>query len=243
MARIKEIIKQMVLFLLPKSIKKLIENEIRYTDFFKFQNLSFSQEGEDLILNRFFEDRQNGFFVDVGAHHPIRFSNTYKFYLKGWRGINIDAMPDCMQKFHIIRPEDINVETPISNKTETLTYYMFNEPALNTFSEIEANKKDGLNSFKIIEKRQLHTQRLETVLDLYLPEGTHIDFLTIDVEGLDFMVLNSNNWNKYKPDLILVEDLQKDLENIFTTDLYRFMNEKGYILVARTYNTLFFKLI
>ena len=47
-------------------------------------NLCYSQNGEDLILNRLFENKEKGFFIDVGAHHPIRFSNTYLFYKKGW---------------------------------------------------------------------------------------------------------------------------------------------------------------
>ena len=84
-----------------------------------------------MILNRFFERKRNGFYVDVGAHHPKRFSNTYTFYKKGWRGVNIDAMPGSMEKFKKIRPRDINLEFAISNKNGTLVYHMFNEPALN----------------------------------------------------------------------------------------------------------------
>jgi FkbM family methyltransferase len=206
-------------------------------------NDSYSQEGEDLILERFLHDKPNGIFVDIGAHHPIRFSNTYKFYRKGWRGINIDAMPGSMKSFFEVRPEDINLEVAVANDETTLVYYIFNEPALNTFSEIEAKKKDGLNNYKIIDKIELKTQRLETILDKYLPQNKKIDFLTVDVEGLDFEVLRSNNWGKYKPGFILVEDLQNDLEKINSNDLYKFMKSNGYKLVAKTFNTLFFKLL
>ena len=58
---------------------------------------SFSQEGEDLVLARIFEGKKNGFYVDIGAHHPTRFSNTHYFYRRGWSGINIDAMPGSMK--------------------------------------------------------------------------------------------------------------------------------------------------
>lgn len=54
---------------------------------------SWSQEGEDQVLRRIFEKQAFGFYVDVGAHHPKRFLNTYVFYKSGWRGINIHAMP------------------------------------------------------------------------------------------------------------------------------------------------------
>ncbi|MCP2732462.1 FkbM family methyltransferase, partial [Symplocastrum sp. BBK-W-15] len=98
-----------------------------------YHNLSYSQEGEDMIISRFFEGKKQGFYVDVGAHHPQRFSNTYRFYLQGWRGINIDAMPGSMEIFNKIRANDINLEISISDCNQILTYYEFNEPALNGF--------------------------------------------------------------------------------------------------------------
>ena len=58
----------------------------------KYLNCSYSQEGEDMVLARYLEGQKNGFYVDVGAHHPFRFSNTYHFYLKGWHGVNIDPL-------------------------------------------------------------------------------------------------------------------------------------------------------
>ena len=228
---------------LPSPFKKGIRRLLDFYNWDSYFHKSWSQEGEDLVLQRFFEDRKGkGFFVDVGAHHPIRFSNTYKFYLKGWRGINIDAMPGSMNPFKKIRPLDINLEIAVSDKEEILTYFIFNEPALNTFSETEASLKDGLNDYKIIEKKQMQTQRLETILDKYLPKEKEIDFLSIDVEGLDYMVLISNNWIKYKPELILIEDLQSDIEQVISSQIYYLMKSKGYKLVARTVNTLFFRL-
>lgn len=108
---------------------------------FAYHTLSFSQEGEDLVLKRVFEGQEQGFFVDVGAHHPQRFSNTYLFYLKGWRGINIDAMPDSMEPFEDLRPEDINIESAISDVPEVLTYYLFNEPAIEYLSQLNLSDK------------------------------------------------------------------------------------------------------
>lgn len=239
--KIRQRIHTAVLKYFPARLKNIITAEFKRRSFYNFQNLSYSQEGEDLVLGRFFENKVNGFYVDIGAHHPVRFSNTFKFYLNGWRGINIDPMPGCMIEFEKLRPNDINLEIPISDKRETLTYFIFNEPALNTFSENEAARKNGHNSYRIIEKKQLKMQRLDSILDKYLPNDTHIDFISIDVEGLDLKVLKSNNWKKYRPDLVLVEDLQSDIEKLFSTELYNFMKLNGYKLVARTFNTLFFR--
>lgn len=207
-----------------------------------FQSISYSQEGEDLILKRFTKGKINGFYVDIGAHHPFRFSNTYLFYKQGWRGINVDAMPGSMEVFKKYRPHDINLEIPLSSKNQTLTYYLFNEPALNTFSAEEATKKDGLRGeYRITEKKNLQTFPLSYVLDNYLPSGQTIDFLSIDVEGLDFDVLSSNNWSRYQPSMILIESLNNSLEDIKNNEIYTYLKQLDYSLVAKTFNTLFFK--
>ena len=205
-----------------------------------YLNESYSQEGEDGILSRVFGDRKNGFFVDVGAHHPIRFSNTYKFYKNGWRGINIDACPGSMAPFHEIRPLDINLEMPVSDVKEKLTFYIFNEPALNTFSLELANEYQKKDAYWIDRIVSIETNTLASILNDFLPANQEIDFLSIDAEGFDFQILTSNNWNKYKPKVVLIEcDLS--IADFLDSDLYRFMENQQYEFFARTINTTFFK--
>jgi len=240
-----KILKKLLNVLTPKKVKNYFRQQAinQYENSLAFSNLSYSQEGEDLILNRFLNNKENGFYVDVGAHHPRRFSNTYSFYKKGWRGVNIDALPGSMVAFNEERPNDINLEIGISKKETELLYYMFNEPALNTFSETEAIKKDGLQNYKIIEKRKVNTYQLKQVLDKHLVSNQKIDFMTIDVEGLDLEVVESNDWKKYRPSFLLVEDLNKNslVDLTSKSDLYKFLIINDYILVAKTFNTLFFK--
>lgn len=207
-----------------------------------FGTISYSQEGEDLLLQRIFERNESGFYVDIGAHHPERFSNTYLFYKKGWRGINIDAMPGSMDLFKDLRPDDINLEIPISDKAQLLKYYIFNEKALNSFSSENAEKYI-LNGYKVENEIQLETKRLDEVLGKYLSEGQEIDFFSIDVEGLDYQVLLSNDWKKYRPKFVLIEDLGgKTIDELLGEGIsYKFMKENGYKLYAKTLNTLFFK--
>ena len=95
---------------------------------------SYSQEGEDLVLAQIFEGKPPGFYVDVGAHHPIRYSNTYLFYRRGWRGINIEAMPGSMEEFRRVRPHDTNIEALVSLDRGSVPFFVFNESALNTTS-------------------------------------------------------------------------------------------------------------
>lgn len=96
-----------------------------------------------------------------GAHHPMRFSNTYLFYKKGWNGINIDAMPDSMKPFNKFRPRDINIEKPVSGKKQVLTYYAFNESALNGFSkELSEERASNENNYHIIFEKDIETLTL-----------------------------------------------------------------------------------
>ena len=129
-----------------KSLKILVVHYFFDNYFFK----SYSQEGEDMILNKIFEFKKNGFYIDIGAHHPKRFSNTYFFYKKGWMGINVDAKPGSMYLFNKIRPRDINLEIGLNNEKSVLKYYSFNEPALNTFDKELADERSR-DSYVILE--------------------------------------------------------------------------------------------
>lgn len=203
---------------------------------YSHSSFSYSQEGEDLILRRIFDGKQRGFYVDVGAHHPQRYSNTYYFYLRGWRGINIDAMPGSMSLFNALRPQDINVEAAIAKERKELVYYMFDEPALNTFDEELARDRDK-TAYSIIGRKVILTKTLADVLDEYLPPKQGIEFLSVDVEGFDMEVLESNNWDRYRPACILVECTSHDLEENEKNEVYSYLKKKDYLLLAKTANT------
>jgi FkbM family methyltransferase len=208
----------------------------------KYSNSYFSQEGEEIILIRHFNYKTSGFFVDVGAHHPIRLSNTYKLYTQGWRGINIDAMPGSMTVFNQLRPLDINIEAAISDQSEELTYYKFNEGALNTFDKAKATHIKENTDYKCIGEVKIVTKTLKSILDEKLPEGTKIDFISIDAEGLDLQVLMSNDWNKYIPEVIIAETDNVDLVSMLGNETTKYLANKGYAPFAKTYKSVFYKL-
>ena len=241
----KNMIKRLIYKITPKKVVAFYQRndkkQIPESD--KYASISYAQEGEDVLLERFIGDKKEGFYIDIGAHHPHRFSNTFHFYKKGWKGLNIDAMPGSMEAFKAKRPRDINLEMGVSSEEGELLYYIFNEPALNTFSEEEAKKKDGFRNFKVIETKKIKTLPLAKILNEHLPENTEIDFMSIDVEGLDFMVIQSNDCHQYRPKYILIEDLQRRpiAQVIQDSTLYEYLNELDYSLVAKTFNTLFFK--
>lgn len=221
-------------------VLKKILIEIKNIFFGRYFIKSYSQQGEDIILNKFFYQKLNGFYVDVGAHHPKRFSNTFYFYKKGWNGINIDAMPGSMRLFDLLRPRDINIEVPISNEQKELNYYMFNEPALNGFSKKISSKRNKIDSYYIISTKKLKTNTLNNVLNYNLKNNVNIDFLTIDVEGLDFEVLKSIDLKKHKPKVILIEILNNSLESLKNNQVTIYLKQYNYSIYTRTGNTFFY---
>lgn len=236
MTTIKSKIKKIFYWAIPKNIKAFLSQELFINhEYFKFMNHSFSQEGEDQILSQFFYGVNKGFYIDIGAHHPIKYSNTYKFYLNGWRGINIDAMPGSMSEFNKIRPEDINLEMGISNSVVYLEYFMFEHSGLNTFSKDMAFLQIQ-NGYKPTQSIEILTNNLEEVLRRYLPVGNIIDFLSLDVEGFELEVLKSNNWTDFRPKIILVESLRMSNKELFDN----FFSLNNYGLIAQTVNNLFY---
>jgi FkbM family methyltransferase len=202
---------------------------------------SYSQEGEDLVLARILGNLNisTGFFVDIGAHHPTRFSNTYFFYCKGWRGINVDAFPGTKSLFERMRPRDISIECGVGAQKGKLKYFSFNEPALNTFSEQEAAKKN-IAPYHIVETLEIPVVTLKQILDENLPKGTQIDFMTIDAEGFDHEVISSNDWNLYRPRVILIELLNTEMEKLGTHPTSQLLHSHNYRAFAKSYNTFFF---
>lgn len=210
--------------------------------FVKLYRKSYSQFGEDMVLSSFlFEDKiENGFYVDVGAYHPKKYSNTYFYYKKGWSGINIDAKPGSMELFNKQRRRDINLEVGVSKEEKKLYFYIFKESAYNTFSK-ELADSCMKNKIPFDKKVEINNLRLENILDKYLPKNKKIDFMSIDVEGLDLQVLESSNWSKYIPTYVLIEMHNFSIKSIMESDIYRFLINKGYKLVSVVYITLIFK--
>lgn len=213
-------------------------------DFIRHQK-SYSQDGEDVTLAAFFQDRKHykGYFVDIGAHHPVRFSNTWMFYKKGWKGINIDPTPGSMKSFNWLRRRDINLEIGIGSEAGNMTFFCFNEPALNTFDKEVARQRDTGKPYRIIKKEVVPILPLSQVLEKHLLPNQIIDFFTIDVEGLDLAVLQSNDWKQFSPSYILVEDTAFSVGEFNDSEIYQFLRSKGYKICAVLKRTIIYKRI
>lgn len=201
---------------------------------------SYAQEGEDLVLNRLFEGQRHGFYVDVGAHHPFRFSNTYLLSRRGWRGINVDPNPEAMRLFGRWRRRDVNLTVGIAEEVGSLRYFQFNEPALNTFDEKLARQREVRDGYRLIASTLIPVRPLWHVLEQHLPEGQAIDVLSVDAEGFDLNVIRSNDWDRFRPYCLLVETLQSSLISLETNATHQYVSALGYGLFSKAVNTFIY---
>jgi FkbM family methyltransferase len=232
----KEILRKILPVTVFNSIKKYYWD---YTNGTSYQ--SFSGEGEDMILRKIFYKKQKGFYVDIGAYHPKKSSNTYYFYKKGWSGINIDAMPGSMKIFNQLRPRDINIECPIGNDDELIRYYEFEDKALNGFESEKLKSKDQSKPQNLIKKiHELRSKSLNSILNSNLKKDQHIDFMTVDVEGNEMSILEGFDFVKYAPAIILVEIWNYEMSHDFINSVDSLLKNEGYFPMAKTLNTVFY---
>jgi FkbM family methyltransferase len=205
---------------------------------------SYSQCGEDLIADHIFQQLKiaRPTYIDIGAHHPKYLNNTYLFYKKGARGINIEPDPSLFREFEKQRPEDINLNIGIGDTEGDADFYIMNEPTLNTFVKEEADKAHEEHEFyKITEVRKLRLRPVMSIISEYC-NGKFPDFLSLDVEGLDEMIIRSIDFSKGGPVVICVETItfSAKRQGRKKTELIDFLVQQGYLVYADTYiNTIF----
>lgn len=158
---------------------------------------SFSQFGEDFFLRWEFPRKANGFYIEVGGFDPYYFSNTHYLHSLGWRGMTIEPNPPFHAKFVKARPQDINLNIAASDHVGELNFY-HNEMCSGVAGRDYPHEIERLEAIKV------PCAPLEKILDEHLPEGQEIDFMSIDCEGHDAKVVAGNDWNRYRPEILLL---------------------------------------
>jgi FkbM family methyltransferase len=210
----------------------------------RYIKASYSQCGEDLIVRYIFDalaiDRPS--YIDIGAHDPEYFSNTALFYKHGSKGINIEPDPKLFKKFLKKRKKDINLNIGISNSESEADFYLMSSPTLNTFSKAEADAYVS-HGYSILSIEKVKSYTLNQIISKYCG-GQFPDFLSLDVEGLDFSILNSINYEVSIPIVICVETISfsETGQGRKNQQIIDFLVAKGYMIYADTYiNTIFVK--
>jgi FkbM family methyltransferase len=198
---------------------------------------SYSQYGEDMIVSALFRSRTPGFYVDIGAYHPVLYSTTYALYRRGWRGLVIDPNRDMQRLFGLIRPRDTFVPVAIGEEGSG-TYHAYEDGAYNSLSEEQVAHIRETKGVVPQSSRSVQVRPLSAVLREY--NVTRIDYMNIDVEGMDLAVLESHAWD-IRPRVISVEDASFSAERAHDSAIYDYLIKKGYELRGLTGLTLIFK--
>ncbi len=201
-------------------------------------NVSYSQTGEDIIIQTILQTINKGLYVEVGSNEPIQHSNTFGLYLKGWRGITIDANKKMVELHKRVRPNDIAICAAVSDEETEVTFYEFEMDEISTINkDFYLKEKDKR---KISKQTKIKTRTLDNILNEYSIQDSSIDLLSIDVEGHDFKVLKSINLTKYRPKLIVVEMHDFNFDSISSSDVCQWMLNHNYSLVGyATWNGYF----
>ena len=193
---------------------------------------SYAMDGEDLAIDQYIEKKEKGFYVDIGAHHPIHRNNTQLLFNKGWNGINIDVNQFSIDLFNFLRPDDLNLLTAISDQEGEITfYYQKKFSQLNTTDKKIAHEHFNGN----FNERLVKCQSIHNILINSKYKEAKIDFLNIDVEGAEMKVLRTLDFEIYDPKLICIEILgYRDLDSkereirIKDNEIYRYLVGKNY---------------
>jgi FkbM family methyltransferase len=205
---------------------------------------SYAQAGEDLMVDFIAKAMQINeiTYLDVGAHHPTHFSNTYLFYKRGFQGVLVEPDPELMASIRIARPRDVCIEAGVGVQAATTAqFFVMSTRTLNTFSEDEAKRYEAMGTQHIEKVLRVPLITLDDILaDRF--GNSEPTLLSIDIEGLDFEVLSTLNLKKYRPPIICIETLQysETREETKDTRIARLMSENGYFVYGDTYiNTVF----
>ena len=205
-------------------------SEVKYFLFYRMLLGTYSQKQEDLVIDRLIGNKKkNGFYVDIGANDPIRFNNTYRFYKKGWRGINVEPNINIIKKLNKIRPRDTNINYGLSGSRGKLFFYSFYTDTLSTFSKKEAEEyvKKG---FDLESIKKIDTVTMKELFIKY--KINKIDILSIDTEGYDLIILKSNDWEKFRPKVLCVESaIFGDDSSNNGIEIRKYVTGNGYRLV------------
>jgi FkbM family methyltransferase len=202
---------------------------------FRYSRISFSQFSEDLAVLRWLHDElpnATPTYVDAGCFHPIHFSNTLLLYKRGWRGVNIDLMPEKIALFNQLRPGDENVVAALGDAPRELA--VVTEGALT--DRLDTDTSDHPHPDNLALRRtKVVTRTLNDVLSETRLRDKRIGYLNIDCEGHDLSVLRGLNLAVYAPSIITIEAFEPQLDE--TRD---YLTGIGYLLKERLHYTLLF---
>jgi len=199
-------------------------------------SFSFSSDGEDYILLKIFENVHQGNYIDIGSNHPVLHSNTFSLYLRGWRGVCIDPLPHLIPKYKLFRASDkfFNSGFHLGNTNKTSDFFYFpSHPDNSTFDPDYAQcLQDHYN--RHFEVFNVSLIGIDDIISNF-KDLKSIHLVSIDVEGLEFEIIQEFIRKDIFPWVFCVEQLSYTLVDIKTSYIYEFLLNNGYVLISRTF--------
>lgn len=192
--------------------------------------LSYSNAGEDMALRKLLKHRvvsqKGGAYIDVGCSAPVSMSNTYLFYSLGWRGVCIDPYADAAPYWKESRPQDILVTAAVGETEGTTTLFRHKTNlGMHTIGSTPPSPDfdDGIT---------VPLRRLDSILSEHAL-GRQFQLMSIDVEGAELGVLKSNDWKRWRPEFIIIEERDFDMMNPAASAPIKFLLDLGYKLDSK----------
>ncbi len=238
---------QSILKIIPDKVKSFLYEKIvclfitpRYSN----EQSTFSQAGEDAVIKflllDYGLDLSKISYLDIGARHPTNGSNTFLFYAKGSKGVCVDADKESIPLIRKLRPRDKVLNVGVSDSKKKSGYLYFMEGGGSTIDEEEFKRRKKIDSIENYISLKIPLLNINTLIKNNFK--TYPTFLSIDIEGLDLLVLKSLNFDKYPISIICVETCIYSEYHIRPKDksISKFLVSKGYEIYADTYvNTVF----
>jgi FkbM family methyltransferase len=200
---------------------------------------SYSQFAEDLLIQRALEGlgrTESAYYVDVGAFDPVTYSNTLLLNQRGWSGINIDAQAKHVARFQELRSGDVNLHLAVSRQSGTAEFLCYDSGTTGRLATTTEGSTESVLGEAVREVIRVPTEPLAAVLEKHAPKGREFGFLSVDCEGADFEVLQSNDWTKFRPWIIAVEDHEGEGQS----EVDRYCRAQGYEFFALAHVTKLF---
>lgn len=171
--------------------------------------ISYAQNREDILLNRAFKSTSDGFYIDVGAAHPLIDSVTRLFYDRGWRGINIEPRPSMFECLVRDRPRDLNLNIGVSNHSGVQRFFEINAPGDSNSDGGGLSTLDPATADESHREGRRVTEYLvtmKTLTEVCVEHGVvDISFLKIDAEGHERHVLEGLDCHRFRPKVLVIE--------------------------------------
>ncbi len=206
----------------------------------------FGQWAEDVLIRKLFsKSKKDGIYLDIGAYHPFIHSNTAYFWMKGWRGFNIDANPNTIKLFAKYRPTDNNIWTAIVPSAE----YESGTKQVSLLMPSKADHASGVVAAGTVvqsvgnERGFSSTQQVPatSIAALIRDKGIgQVDYLNIDIEGYDEVILSELDFTLINPEVVSVEDYSENFVHLVDSNITLLMKQRKYELVGRAGPTSIF---